>query len=627
MKHVTALLFFCFTTACCLAQARPDTMTIDISGVDGDSSLLSQSQLYIDSSSSLSIPEILKKHFIPLTGFKERRKITAEMIPYHFYLRIKLANRSATGQSAYIYPGSYFRSIKMYFCNNPGGPAFTDNEISGYIKLRMAAGEETEVLLCLQPMKNDFDGINPRMITGNFIEDFMSYSVTARSDIHIFGMVLSGVVLMMILFMLANFILGPKPEFLYNALYSLCMFFLIFFNSYLARKTTDFAGFYFAYLDFFLLVTGVVFYISFTRSFINTKEMYKTTDRVLRFGEYFMLFLLGIYSYLHFFTDTYLPQFYLETIMKFLILGIGVFFIYFAAKQKDRLLNYLAAGNAMLVIFSTISLSLIIFNVRFSSLLSNSLFYYYIGIILELIFFLVGITYKNRRELIHGIKEQEALKLEAEKKEFETQIAVIKAQQEERNRISADMHDDLGAGMTTIRLYSELAKSKLTDNSIPEIDKISSSANELLNKMNAIIWSMSSSNDSLGNMIAYIRSYALEYFEDTGIDCRIDIPDNLPNVEVIGEIRRNVFLVVKEALNNILKHSKATEVTITLVREHNELILYIQDNGVGINLDALRQLGNGLKKMKKRMADVGIEFNIENRNGTLVTIRRKVEQF
>jgi len=138
---------------------------------------------------------------------------------------------------------------------------------------------------------------------------------------------------------------------------------------------------------------------------------------------------------------------------------------------------------------------------------------------------------------------------------------------------------------------------------------------------------MSSSNDSLGNMIAYIRSYALEYFEDTGVNCRIDIPDNLPNIEVIGEIRRNVFLVVKEALNNILKHSKATEVQITLAREADELCLYIQDNGIGIDMDTLRQFGNGLKNMKKRMADVDIEFSIENKEGTLVTLRRKVAQF
>lgn len=313
--------------------------------------------------------------------------------------------------------------------------------------------------------------------------------------------------------------------------------------------------------------------------------------------------------------------------MKLLILAIGFAFIYLALKRRDRLFNYIAAGNAMLVMFSVISLILVLKNVRATSIYNSSLFYYNAGIVFELAFFLLGLTYKNRRELIKGIKEQEALKLEAEKLEFETQLAVMKAQQEERNRISADMHDDLGAGMTTIRLYSELAKSKLADNPIPEVDKISHSANELLNKMNAIIWSMSSSNDSLGNMIAYIRSYALEYFEDTGIKCRIDIPEKLPNVEVIGEIRRNVFLVVKEALNNILKHANATEVSIRLIRVENTLTLYIHDNGKGIDMETIRQFGNGLKNMKKRMNDVEIDFNIENKNGTLITLTREVKTF
>ena len=206
---------------------------------------------------------------------------------------------------------------------------------------------------------------------------------------------------------------------------------------------------------------------------------------------------------------------------------------------------------------------------------------------------------------------------------FEKKQAV----EQERTRIATDMHDDLGAGMTTISLYSALAKTKLANNPIAEIEKISSAANELLTKMNAIIWSMSSSNDSLSNMIAYVRSYALEYFEDTGIKCKIDIVENLPNIEVIGTIRRNVFLVVKEALNNILKHSKATEVHISLTKVDNYLILKIQDNGTGINMEKIRQFGNGLKNMKKRTADIHVDFNIENNNGTLITMRRKVTQF
>ena len=216
------------------------------------------------------------------------------------------------------------------------------------------------------------------------------------------------------------------------------------------------------------------------------------------------------------------------------------------------------------------------------------------------------------------------MKMDAEMKVFETKLAVINAQQEERNRISADMHDDLGAGMTTIRLFSELAKSKMGDKVMPEIEKISVSADELLNKMNAIIWSMSSSNDTLGNMVAYIRSYALEYFENTGIKCRISIPDDLPELVVSGLIRRNVFLVVKEALNNIVKHAAATEVNIVLGKEEKGISLIIHDNGKGIETDKTQRFGNGLKNMKKRMEDLGIDFNIENKNGTIIRLYRDI---
>ena len=129
---------------------------------------------------------------------------------------------------------------------------------------------------------------------------------------------------------------------------------------------------------------------------------------------------------------------------------------------------------------------------------------------------------------------------------------------------------------------------------------------------------------SLGNMVAYIRSYSQEYFENTGIDCRITIPENLPELEVSGIIRRNVFLVVKEALNNIVKHSGATEVKITLQKEEKGLSLIIQDNGKGIDNQKLSQFGNGLKNMKKRMDDVGIEFSIEHINGTVVRLYREI---
>ena len=82
--------------------------------------------------------------------------------------------------------------------------------------------------------------------------------------------------------------------------------------------------------------------------------------------------------------------------------------------------------------------------------------------------------------------------------------------------------------MTAIRLMSEIARNKMKENTPVEIEKISTSADDVLNKMNAIIWSMNSGNDTVDNLVSYIRSYALEYFESTPIHCKVNTPDNIP---------------------------------------------------------------------------------------------------
>jgi signal transduction histidine kinase len=601
--------------------------TVFIADIKNESNLLSKTLFYFDSSSTLSPEEVLQKPFERFKTNYPKVRLKPESVSSTIYLKILLKNNTGKQIAAYLNPGIYFTKYDVYKIQDQTISVEDSGNVTNYKKIELAAGTTGIFLLEIKPLKTELGSISPVLINADYLAEYKIVLTRHKSDIQIFGLVLSGVLLMMILFMVTNFIISRKREFLYNAAYSACMFLLIFFNSTVVRLSTTFNNLYYSYFDFFLLVTGTIFYMSFTRRFLDTKNNYTLLDRILKYGERFVLLLLGIFTFFNFFTATFLPQFYLESFMKVLFLLLGFAFIYLALKRKDRLFNYIAAGNAMLVLFSLISFIILFLNIKPTAIYKTSLFYYNSGIVLELTFFLLGLNYKNRRELIKEIKKQEALKLDAEKKEFETQLAVITAQQEERNRISADMHDDLGAGMTTISLYSELAKSKLVNNPIPEIDKISSAANDLLNKMNAIIWSMSNSNDSLGNLIAYIRSYALEYFEDTGVACKIYIPERLPNIQVIGTIRRNVFLVVKEALNNILKHAKASEVSITLVRVEDGLTLYIQDNGTGINMDKLRQFGNGLKNMKKRMEDIDAEFFIENKNGTLITIHRKVTTF
>ncbi len=613
-----------FLTLCAAAQSQTgvDSTVVDVAQVNDSALVLKKTLLFIDSNKIASPENLLQQPFISLYSFPKRRSIPAGIVPKTIYLQYHLTNPGSAAKTFYVFPGQLFTAIKVYRKQPDGALLVLEQKDSpeGYSRVTMEAGESGTYIQQLTFCKNPKNYLLPQVINADYLDNYEKISYNDEMILRINGFVLSGVLLMMIMFMAANFWLSKKKEFLYNCLYSVCMFGLIFLYPLLLRTPGGFFTFFIGYFDFFLMVTGTIFYIAFTRKFLNTKTQYPLLEKIFRMEELALFFVLLAFSYLHFFTDMFWLENGLENCMKVITLALGIVYIVIAMKQHNRLMNYLAMGNAVLILFGCISLSMIWYKGKKYSIFTSAYFYYSMGIVFEIIFFILGLTYKNRKELIATTQEGEAMKLEAEKKEFEAKLAVIKAQQEERNRISADMHDDLGSGMTAIRLYSELAKKKINVAEVPEVDKISSFANELLNKMNAIIWTMSSSNDSLGNLIAYIRSYTLEYFENTGIDCRFTIPEQIPPIEVGGEKRRNIFLTVKETLNNILKHSGAVKVHIEFRMVENGLVLMIHDNGRGIDLDNVREFGNGLKNMKKRMESSGCSFNIENNGGTMVTL-------
>ncbi len=627
MKKLVFIPFYCIISFDVIGQTGLDSSSINIASITDSISVSGNAFIFLDSNRNVSLNNIPSQQFVPLTSFAKRKRLPIHLITKYSYLRFNLTNNGPTTDTLYLYPGFLFHTVELYKpATNGSLVALPKMGVhSGYPGFVLAPNEKLQLYVKLLPSKTDFISINPQFISKNYLSSYRKLRFHMNDNLRTVGFILSGILLMMILFTAANFFLNRKKDFLYYCLYSICMFGLVFLYALLHIQPSWFNALFRGYFDFFLILTGTIFYIEFTRSFLNTKRTYPFLDKLFKAEEYFLLGLLLLYSFIHFFTDAFWLENIIENSMKFIALAIGVVYVAVAVSKKKRILNYLAIGNAALIIFSAVSLSLIWLNVRGTTVFTSSLFYYDIGLVLALIFYLIGLTYKNREELIERAKREESMKQQAEIKEYENQLAVLKAQQEERNRISADMHDDLGAGMTSIRLYSELAKNKVKDIDLPEIDKISSSANELLNKMNAIIWSMSSANDSLENMIAYIRSYALEYFENTGIDCKIILPEKIPFAEVNGTIRRNVFLVVKEALNNVLKHSGATKVDITLTIEGKVLKLIIQDNGRGIDMENLRRFSNGLNNMKKRMEDVGIDFSIENHQGTRITLSREIK--
>jgi signal transduction histidine kinase len=183
------------------------------------------------------------------------------------------------------------------------------------------------------------------------------------------------------------------------------------------------------------------------------------------------------------------------------------------------------------------------------------------------------------------------------------------------------MHDDLGSGLSKISMLSDMISRDSSGKDMkPHLENISRSSREMLEKMGDIIWSMNEKNDQLANLIAYTRKYAMEFFEATIIHCIVIIPEFIPPVEIDGKSRRNVILVVKEALNNVLKHSGSNTVTLEFDIAPHSFSITIKDNGVGIDPLKISAFGNGLLNMDKRMKDVGGTFYIKNQEGTSLQI-------
>ncbi|HEX5400166.1 MAG TPA: two-component regulator propeller domain-containing protein, partial [Verrucomicrobiae bacterium] len=194
----------------------------------------------------------------------------------------------------------------------------------------------------------------------------------------------------------------------------------------------------------------------------------------------------------------------------------------------------------------------------------------------------------------------------------------------ERARIARDLHDQLGANLTQIALLGEMAE---TDKDAPaEIEshaqQISQTARETTRSLDEIVWAVNPANDTLDGLINYAGRYAQEYLALAGLRCRAELPADLPPVPIPPEVRHNVFLAFKEAVNNVVKHARATEMWIRLRLEPKQFILEIEDDGCGLPDPQSKQDRNGLRNMKKRMADIHGEFSIgpASKRGTIVRL-------
>lgn len=194
------------------------------------------------------------------------------------------------------------------------------------------------------------------------------------------------------------------------------------------------------------------------------------------------------------------------------------------------------------------------------------------------------------------------------------QLRQQQALDRERARIAQDIHDELGANLTSIGLLADLGvRHKMDSNVVArELSQISQTARESVAAMDAIVWALNPRNDSLDHFANYVAQFTRDFFRPTQLRTRLDLPPNLPEHPMNAETRHQLFLIVKESFNNIVRHAQATEVSLEVACCNGDLRLVIADNGKGLPAHAAAEGQDGLMNLQERVKGMGGNLNIES---------------
>ena len=187
--------------------------------------------------------------------------------------------------------------------------------------------------------------------------------------------------------------------------------------------------------------------------------------------------------------------------------------------------------------------------------------------------------------------------------------------QAERDRIARDIHDDLGSKLTQLLLTGEVAQIDSVPAAGAPLSQMCDGARNILATIDEVVWIVDSQHDNLDDFVIYLCKHTQNFLDATGIRCRFDVPPELPIKTLSQFMRRNLFLAIKEALNNAAKHSEATELTVRIGLDGPWLDVVVADNGRGFDSAQASQERNGLSNMKLRMAEIGGDCQVVSRPG------------
>ncbi|MEY3177919.1 MAG: Sensor histidine kinase desK [Bacteroidota bacterium] len=347
-------------------------------------------------------------------------------------------------------------------------------------------------------------------------------------------------------------------------------------------------------------------YTMFLRKFLDLELLYPKVNKSLVVFERivipigFLIFVLGIFSLQHFsikiFAITYI-----------LSLPYFLFCIIYVGTRK-RIINRIILFGTLIAILIARSTAISHF---FSSDQNLQLINFQFIIAAVLVLFLalnLGLLYKSKLIVDQNIQ------LEVQRQSELNQ---------QREMISADLHDDLGASLSSIHLNASMVQKTLHYDIVNAESALKNVVRDLklvIENMGDIIWAINPDRKAHKSISGQLKDFYFDLMDGYGIQCNYHIDQALEAQITNIDARKNLLLIAKEAINNILKHAEATRIDVFFNEQNKMVLLEIQDNGIGMKETEKTFSGNGLQNMKNRTEKINGEFKIKSELGVGTTI-------
>lgn len=544
-----------------------------------------------------------------------------------YWIRFSLENTTSQTIEAYLHV-DFFGKIVLYALipgdtlQYTGGPDVSSSPHTPIatlhaIRFQVPAHQQIQYLVQLSSTSDDDLGAtnleisSPTSLSQSFLRQYFHDRLTRLLQLLFLGFMCS-----QMLYVLFQWMIVKRKEYPYYFLY-LGLVTLYYLHKYYHQIGIYWPFAYYPELRFYLksilLMLPYLFYLKFIRNFLELSTLDKNVERqIIRLENGIVIYMIvDLLLRTCFPEKTWINELLMISI--FIVFMYCLYLIFLLMKHHDLLISLIltggliaGAGGVAGILITLLQNNLGIVHTNLNSLVTGQ-----IGVCIETIIFTTSLGIKTRRIEKEKIKNQQKLIQQLQENEL------LRMNMENiRNKIAQDLHDDIGATLSSILLYSHAAmqrKKMSTQEAKAIFDKINRISTDMMENMSDIVWAIHPLQDSMEKLIHRMIYYALPLARAKNITFHFHEGEQVRDVELDMNKRKNIFLIFKEAICNALKYAEATVIDVNLYLNDGQLHLVIKDNGKGFAEQHTE--GNGLRNMKYRCRECDGDITISSAPG------------